>query len=44
LLEDLAKQLLEAEVIEGEALREQLKQVQLPADGHTLKEAELTTV
>jgi len=30
LLETLAKQLLESEVIEGDALREQLKQVQVP--------------
>ncbi len=44
LLEDLAKQLLDTEVIEGEALRNQLKQVQVPADAHGVKDVELTAV
>jgi cell division protease FtsH len=45
LLEVLAKQLIETEVIEGEALREQLRQVQLPvADGLPVKDSELTAV
>ncbi|HIK43947.1 MAG TPA: ATP-dependent zinc metalloprotease FtsH4 [Leptolyngbyaceae cyanobacterium M65_K2018_010] len=45
LLEDLAKQLLETEVIEGEALREQLKQVQVPeGDAQHLSGSELITI
>ncbi|MBD2424723.1 ATP-dependent zinc metalloprotease FtsH4 [Phormidium sp. FACHB-1136] len=45
LLETLSKQLLESEVIEGEALREQLRQVQIPAsEAQFLNGAELTTV
>lgn len=45
LLETLSKQLLDSEVIEGEALREQLKQVQVPAaEAQFFNRAELTTV